>query len=91
MGKTIGTFMNESFTNDFGETIKPGDKVVFTTSSWMVRMQQGLYCGYFLYPNGSKRAKVTCTKKLWSSKERGWNTVPGHTVLQNNLITLKHA
>lgn len=52
MGKTINTFVAEPFTNSFGQTINPGDRVAYITHGWSVHMGKGRFDGVFKDPKG---------------------------------------
>ena len=56
--KTINTFVAEPFTNDFGQTINPGDRVAYVTHGYSVHMGKGWFDGVFKNANG----KVVLTR-----------------------------
>lgn len=58
MGKTINTFVAEPFTNSIGQTINPGDRVVYVTHGYSVHMGKGWFDG--VYKN--KKGKVVLTR-----------------------------
>jgi hypothetical protein len=63
MTKTIGKFVAESFVNEEGQTINPGDDVLCVYLKWKsVGTRKAKYLGFFEYTgwNGRtyKRAKI---------------------------------
>ena len=54
MGKTVNRFVAEPFVNEFGETINPGDRVVYVTHSYKrVNMGKAWFDGVFKNDKGS--------------------------------------
>ena len=52
MGKTINEFVAEPFTDVFGKTINPGDRVAYVTHGYTVTMGKGWFDGVFKNSTG---------------------------------------
>jgi hypothetical protein len=53
MGKNVNIFVSESFTNEYGQTIYPGEKVAYVTnSSHNVNMRKAFFDGVFKNARG---------------------------------------
>lgn len=52
MSKTKNTFVAEPFTNSFGQTINPGDRVAYVTHGYSVTLGKGRFDGVFKDPKG---------------------------------------
>lgn len=52
MGKTINEFVAEPFTDVFGQTINPGDRVAYVTHGYTVTMGKGWFDGVFKNSDG---------------------------------------
>ena len=50
MSKKVNDFVAESFTNSLGQTLEPGDDVVFVTSGYTVSIGSGKFEGVYRSP-----------------------------------------
>ena len=75
MGKTINTFVAEPFTNSFGQTINPGDRVAYVTYGYSVTLGKGRFDGVFKDPKG--QIVLTRVRDIRDTK----------TVLTGNMLT----
>ncbi len=76
-------FRVESFTNDIGQTINPGDDVIFVGTSWgNSRVKRGTYQGVYYgegpyWEKGSARTKLRpiAAKVTWDGQRFKWDNV----------------
>lgn len=59
MSKKVNDFVAESFTNSLGQTLEPGDDVVFVTSGYTVSIGSGKFEGVYC---NTKSKKVVGTR-----------------------------
>ena len=52
MAKTKNTLVRESFTNEIGQTINPGDQVAYVSHGWGVYQNTGYFDGVFKNEEG---------------------------------------
>lgn len=59
MGNRISTFHTVPFSNEFGQTISPGEKIVFAATAWKnTRIKQGTFDGV----NKDSKDKITSVR-----------------------------
>lgn len=75
MGKTINTFVSESFVNSIGQTINPGDRVAYVVHGYSVTVGKGYFDG--VYKNKNGKVVLTRVRGLMDTK----------TVLTGNKLT----
>lgn len=78
MGKTINEFVAESFANDLGQTINPGDRVAYVTYGYkQVRMRKAWFDGVFKDNKGN--VVLTRVRGIHDTKSVETGEVKTHT------------